>query len=113
MNNLVLSTRNIDDFTIGVADVVVKKLESRNIFPQSIQEPDNPLTIDEVVKLTGYTKPTIYSYCQNNVLPHYKKSGRLFFFKSEIIDWIKKGKVKTLKELEADADSYLKNKGLN
>lgn len=81
---------------------------------ESQPEPDNPLNIDEVAILTGYTKPTIYGYCQKNQVPHHKKNGRLFFFKSEIIDWIKTGKQKTLKELEADADTYLsnKNKGL-
>lgn len=80
--------------------------------PQS--EPDNPLSIKDVAKLTGYTVPTLYGYCQRNEIPFSKKSHRLFFFKSEIIDWIKTGKQKTLKELQADADAYLSNnkKGL-
>lgn len=70
---------------------------------------DNPLTIDEVVKLTSYTKPTIYGYCQKNEIPHHKKNGRLFFFASEIIEWIKLGKQKTIKEIEADTDTFLSN----
>lgn len=72
-------------------------------------EPDNPLNIDEVAQLTGYTKPTIYGYCQKNAIPHNKKNGRLFFFKSEIIDWIKAGQQKTLKEIEAETDDFLFN----
>lgn len=79
------------------------KVNKANTLP----ELDNPLSIDEVAKLTGYTKPTIYGYCQNNAIPYHKKNGRLFFFKSEIIDWIKTGKQKTIKELEADNDAYL------
>lgn len=71
---------------------------------------DDPLSIDEAVKLTGYTKPTIYGYCQKNEIPFHKKNGRLFFFKSEIIDWIKQGKQKTTLEIEAEADAYLSNK---
>jgi predicted DNA-binding transcriptional regulator AlpA len=70
---------------------------------------DNPLTIDEVVELTSYTKNTIYGYCQKNEIPHHKKNGRLFFFASEIIDWIKLGKQKTIKEIEADTDTFLSN----
>jgi predicted DNA-binding transcriptional regulator AlpA len=81
---------------------------------QSQPEAENPLNIDEVVKLTGYTKPTLYLYCQKNTIPHHKKNGRLFFFKSEIIDWIRIGKVKTLKEVGFDVDELFSNhkKGL-
>jgi len=78
-------------------------------------EPNNPIGIKEVAKLTGLTVPTLYGYCQRNEIPYNKKGNRLYFFKSSIIDWIKTGKQKTLKELEADADAYLSNinKGLS
>lgn len=71
---------------------------------------DDPKNIDEISNFTGYTKPTIYGYCQKNEIPYHKKNGRLFFFKSEIIDWIKEGKQKTIIEVEADADTLLSNK---
>lgn len=77
-------------------------------------EIETPIQLDEVVPITGLSKPTLYGYVQRNEIPYHKKGNRLYFFKSEIIDWIKTGKQKTLKELEADADAYLsnKNKGL-
>ncbi|MGJ8666715.1 MAG: helix-turn-helix domain-containing protein [Patiriisocius sp.] len=80
--------------------------EKAEINPQNNQ----PKTIDEIVKLTGYTKPTLYGYCQKKTIPHHKKNGRLFFFESEIIDWIKQGKQKILLEIEADANALLSNK---
>lgn len=74
-------------------------------------EPDNPISIKEVAELTGLSVPTLYGYCQRNEIPYHKKGNRLFFFKSEIIEkWIKTGKNKTLKELQADAEKYLSNK---
>lgn len=78
-------------------------------------ETNNPLNIKEVSKLTSLSKPTLYGYCQRNEIPYQKKGGRLYFFKSEIIDWIKTGKQKTIKELTAEADEILSNnkKGLN
>ena len=77
-------------------------------------EIETPIQLDKVVPITSLTKPTLYGYVQRNEIPYHKKGNRLYFFKSEIIDWIKTGKQKTLKELEADADTYLsnKNKGL-
>ena len=77
-------------------------------------EIETPINIKDVSKLTELSVPTLYSYVQRNEIPYYKKGNRLKFFKSEIIDWIRTGKQKTLKEMEAEADVYLsnKNKGL-
>lgn len=79
-----------------------------------LSDVDNPLDIKKAAKLIGKTVPTLYGYCQRNEMPYIKNGNRLIFFKSEIIAWLKEGKQKTLKELEADADAYLsnKNKGL-
>lgn len=73
-------------------------------------EMETPLKLDGVSVLTGYTKPTIYLYCQKGIIPHHKKNGRLFFFKSEIIEWIKTGKQKTIKEVVCDVDAFLSNR---
>ncbi len=72
-------------------------------------EIETPINLNEVSKITGLTKPTLYGYVQRNEIPHNKKGNRLYFFKSEIIDWIKTGKQKTLKELEAENDEFLSN----
>lgn len=70
----------------------------------------DPKNIEEIAKLTGYTKKTIYGYCQKNTIPHYKKNGRLFFFKSEIVAWIQSGKQKTVNEIEAENDEFFSSK---
>lgn len=77
---------------------------------QTHTEIENPINLNDVVPITGLTKPTLYSYVQRNEIPYHKKGNRLFFFKSEIIDWIKTGKQKTVKEIEAETDSYLSSK---
>lgn len=78
--------------------------------PETDNQSDDPKNIDDIAKLTGYTKPTLYGFCQKNEIPYHKKNGRLFFFKSEIIAWIKQGKQKTVDEVEADADAYFSQK---
>ncbi len=80
------------------------------IMAESQIQADDPKPIEEIEKLTGYTKNTIYGYCRENKIPHHKKNGRLFFFKSEIINWIKEGKRKTIQEVEEDADLILSKK---
>jgi|SRR5690554_2341355 len=71
-------------------------LQGNNSQPKA----DEPLSIDEVTDLIGKSKPTIYGYVSRNEIPHSKSGGRLYFFKSEIIEWIKQSRVKTIQELE-------------
>ncbi|TXE08282.1 helix-turn-helix domain-containing protein [Gelidibacter salicanalis] len=73
------------------------------------QEIENPIQLDEVAPLTGLSKPTLYGYVQRNEIPYHKKGNRLYFFKSEIINWIKTGKQKTSKEIVAETDEFLSN----
>lgn len=73
-------------------------------------EIETPIQLDKIIPLTGLSKPTIYGYVQRNEIPYHKKGNRLYFFKSEIIKWIRSGKVKSMNELEADVDTYLSNK---
>jgi len=73
-------------------------------------EDDDPKSIDEIEIMTGFAKPTLYGYVRKNSMPFHKVNGRLFFFKSEIIEWIKQGRQKTNLEIEADTDSLLSNK---
>lgn len=70
---------------------------------------EKPLNIIEVSQLTGLSKQTLYKYCQNREIPFHKTGGRNFFFYEDIIDWIRKGKVKTIWELQRDTDNLISN----
>ena len=97
----------------AVAELIKGQSELKALFlnkanPQTeIELPEN---IKGISKLTELSVPTLYGYVQRGEIPHYKKGNRLKFFKSEIIQWIKEGKVKSLLEIEAEADAYLSNK---
>ena len=60
------------------------------------------------------TKQTWYSKLHKNEVPHYKRDKKVYFLKSEIDEWLKKGKRKSNAELEQEAEMYLSNnkKGL-
>ncbi|WP_158973872.1 helix-turn-helix domain-containing protein [Cellulophaga sp. L1A9] len=96
-----------------VVEIKTEIKELKALLYQKVEaqiQTDDPLFIDGVERLSGYSKPTIYGFCQKNTIPHHKKNGRLFFFKSEIIDWIKEGKQKTINEIEADTDILFQKK---
>lgn len=94
----------------GEFQKTVSRVENLLLQKETPQPEDEILDINKVVLFTGFSKPTIYGYCQKREIPHYKKGGKTFFFKSEIIQWLKEDKQKTLKELSEDADAYLKSK---
>lgn len=71
---------------------------------------NHPMGIKDVANLTGLSVETLYRYCQKNEIPYHKKGNRSFFFIEEIIDWIKTGRQKTVREIEMDVDAFLSNK---
>ncbi|MEQ3665678.1 MULTISPECIES: helix-turn-helix transcriptional regulator [unclassified Olleya] len=67
---------------------------------------DEFMTIDELAKFISMTKGSIYGLVHKNDIPYHKK-GKLYFLKSEIMDWIKSGKRETKSTLHEKADEYL------
>lgn len=112
-----MQTLKFENLPNAVAEILKGQSELKALLLQKSDpqpEIETPIQLDKVLPLTGLTKPTLYGYVQRNEIPYYKKGNRLYFFQSEIIEWIKTGRHKTLKELKADVDTFLsnKNKGL-
>lgn len=73
------------------------------------------LSIDEAADFLGLSKPTIYSKCSRGELPYMKRSKRLYFSRTELIEYIKAGRVKTNEERQGEVRNHLLKvkKGLN
>ncbi|MEI7510016.1 MAG: excisionase family DNA-binding protein [Flavobacterium sp.] len=72
-------------------------------------------TISEVCSYTGFEKSYIYKLTSLRKIPHYKSPGgkNIFFKKSEINDWLTQIKIKTIDEINFEANkssSFLKSK---
>lgn len=95
-----------------VADLKKEVVEMKVLIIQQgkPQQTDNPINIQEVAKITGLSVPTLYGYCQRGEIPFNKKGKRNYFFRNEIIDWIKTGKQKTVKDVEEEVEEFLSNK---
>ena len=55
-------------------------------------------------------KPTVYGWVHSGIIPCHKGAKKLRFLKSEIDQWLKKGKQKTLAETADEAEQYLARK---
>jgi excisionase family DNA binding protein len=88
-----------------LADEISKNL-SKDLGILKNGNEDTLLTIDELAKLISLTKGSIYGLVHKNDIPYHKK-GKLYFLKSEILDWIKSGKRETKSSLHEKADAYI------
>lgn len=114
MHNVVLSTRNIDELISEIAIEVVRQMELWNGSnpPQSEIDPNEKLTVQEAAKFLGITVPTLYSKNSLGELPSCKAPGtkRLFFFKKDLLDYMKQGRKLTNHEIQAEAVKSLTKK---
>jgi excisionase family DNA binding protein len=69
---------------------------------------DELLTIGQAAELLSITTPTVYGLVHKHAIPYSKKGKRLYFSKSELLDWIKSGRRKTIAESMENPENHLK-----
>jgi excisionase family DNA binding protein len=82
---------------------------------ESHNEPDKWFDLTELCDYLPDkpTKPTVYGWVHSGIIPAHKGQKKLRFLKSEIDNWLKSGRKKTLAESSSEADQYiLRRKGL-
>jgi excisionase family DNA binding protein len=68
---------------------------------------DHILTVPEAAKFLHLSVPTIYGLIHRQAIPVMKQSRRCYFSKSELIEYLKKGRKCTLTEINADTTQFL------
>lgn len=79
-----------------------------NVQPQETE--DQFLTVKETAKFLHLSVPTVYTKASRRELPFMKRTKRLYFAKSDLEDYLKDGRVKTVSEIEEEADQFLTSK---
>ena len=111
MHNLVLSPidpeKLITDISERVTANILKAVQNNN--PKT-EQPEQLLTIQEAAEFLSLTVPTLYSKTSKGELPFMKRGKRLYFSRTELLDYLKEGRKKSNAEIEAEAKAYLSNK---
>lgn len=71
---------------------------------------DELLTIQQAGAYLNLSVPTMYGLTQRAEVPFMKKSKRLYFSKAELLDWLQKGRCKTIAETNQQASNYFSKK---
>lgn len=70
------------------------------------------LTIQQASEFLSLSVATLYTKVSRKELPCMKRGKRLYFSRTELMEYIKEGKKKTITEIENEANTYLvKKKG--
>lgn len=86
-----------------------------NLLLNKTTQPESDLlfTIQQTSEYTKLSVPTLYGYVSRNEIPFSKRpnSKRLWFSKKELTEWLLQGRRKTIEEIAAEANTYVKMKG--
>jgi len=103
----------VNQLTNEVSELKNLIIESQE--PKKTEQTEQLLTVQEAAEFLKLTVPTIYSKVSKGELPVMKRSKRLYFSSTELLEYLKGGRKKSNAEIEQEASAYLsiKEKGLN
>ncbi|MEP2058024.1 MAG: helix-turn-helix domain-containing protein [Maribacter litoralis] len=70
-------------------------------------EQEIPIDINEASVFVKKSKFTLYGKVSRNEMPFHKRGKHLYFFKSELIAWLKAGKREDKSSIQNEVDEYL------
>lgn len=116
MHNFVLSPIDPEKLISSISErVTANILKAVRNEQLPTDQPEQLLTIQEAAEFLSLTVPTMYSKVSKGELPVMKRSKRLYFSRTELLEYLKDGRKKSNAEIEQEAKAYLSNnkKGLN
>lgn len=101
----------VNELETLVKTAVVKAFEKLNEKGKSPESEKEWMTIEELVEYDPEKrgKDTFRRYCKSNLIPFYRQGKRYRFKKSEIDEWLKSSRNRTVTEIRGELDSRLSN----
>lgn len=103
----------IESLPRAVADLFVEVQQIKTLIKESEcgrSNPDHLLDIVQAAELLHIQKQTLYGYVSKKIVPFHKRGGKLFFFKSELIQWVKSGNTRPFDVEDEAKNIVLKRK---
>jgi len=70
-----------------------------------------PYTFDEASAYLGISKSYLYKLTSGGKIPYYKPFGKkIYFDKAKLDEWVYRKPVKSVNEIEVEADEYMAKK---
>lgn len=105
-----LLMHDVTEIKVNMEAILSRDSSSDTELPAQLSH--EPIDIEDVCKLTRKKRSTLYKMCSRGDIPCYKHGKKLYFFKDEVINWIRECKKPSFEELLKEADSYSRRKRL-
>jgi len=80
------------------------------------EQKDTWFSLEQLVEYdpVNRSKATYYRYVRERLIPFHKKGKNLFFLKSEIDEWLRSGRFRTIEEIQRESEEeFVKSKRSN
>jgi excisionase family DNA binding protein len=108
---MIIIQLNSEELSSLIQNSVRKVLKENLSTVETTDKTEQILTIQEAAEFLSLTVPTMYSKVSKGELPVMKRSKRLYFSRTELLDYLKDGRKKSNAEIEQEAKAYLNRKG--
>ena len=98
MHNVILHPLSLHELELLILNQCRKALSESSA--ELATQPDELLTISKAAELLHVSVPTIYGYVHQRTIPHMKRRGKLYFSRSEIMEWLQSSRKSTVEEIE-------------
>lgn len=101
-----------NDLPIAVTILTKEVSELKRLLIEKQEQPNTIQTeklfsVQEAAEFLNLSVPTIYSKVSKGELPVMKRSKRLYFSSTELMEYLKKGRKKSNAEIEQETEVYL------
>jgi predicted DNA-binding transcriptional regulator AlpA len=108
MNEIIITTISKAEIQQLIESAVQKAITQKAA--DDIGQTDSFLDVNQAAAFIGIAKATLYGKCSEKLIPHFKKGKKLYFDQNELIEWLKSGKRKTIKDIHAEVNSNLSDR---
>lgn len=108
MENMVFTQLSVQEVRTMLREEVRQALRELN--QQPAKNENELLNIQEVAEMLNMAVPSIYGLVHRRQIPYIKRGKKLIFEKTQVEEWLKNGRQKTIYDTGKQADEYLQER---
>jgi excisionase family DNA binding protein len=112
MENIVFTQLTILEVRNMLREEVRQALRDYNQNTNKVNPDNDLLNIQEVAEMLNLAVPSIYGLVHRRQIPYIKRGKKLIFEKSQVEEWLKNGRQKTIYDTDKQAENYLYRKDI-
>ena len=109
MSEIIITTISKEEIQKFIENAVKTAILQKSIKDKKLN--DTFLDVDQAATFLGIAKATLYGKCSKLIIPHFKKGKKLYFHQSELMEYLKSGRRKTIQDIQQKVNTQLSEKG--